>query len=258
MRFLLLFATPLILLTSCSDRIYFPDRVTAPMLKDAGEVRLNTAARIQTSEDGNNAPLGFSVDIAAAPLKHLGLFAGFRNTNKFTSDDFFGSSDSLLYKGSRFEFGAGYIDKMGSKSFVGIYFVGGFGDISRKDLNINATDFSSNYYRLSLQPEIGFNQKDIVVISFGSRFTYQRYNNFRSSDPVLRSSFTTGYANIDDVGLYFMEPYINFNVGYKYISFNMQPGWSFNLSSPSLSSYNPFYLSMGLNFQFAPRMLNAK
>jgi len=249
----------LLLTASCSPRIFLPDRVNAPMLKEAGEVKLTASAKTAAQTVAPGLGWSPSLDLSGSPLKGLGLMASYRNTNKYADEDSWvnnhDSQDSIYYSGRRLEFGAGHYLTFGRKGVFEIYGGGGFGRLSRTNMRNGSGNYHTDYYRFFLQPAVGFIHKDAIEIGGGMRFTYQRYHNFTAADPDLRYRFTNPQADISRVNFYFVEPFINCSFGYKFIKFNIQPGFSNNLSSPMLDNNLSFYLSMGLTFQFAPRFL---
>jgi len=257
MQYRLLVIAIILLFSSCAPRIFLPDRANVPMLREAGEMKLNTSLKRQNQSEAPGTGWSPSVDFAASPFRNLGLMASYRSTDKYANEDFWLSNrerhDSIRYTGSRFEFGAGYYSRFGGKGLFEIYGGGGFGEIRRNNLKNMSGNYHADYYRIFLQPAVGFTHRDIIEFSGGMRFTYQRYANFTSSMPGMVHSFTTPPAEIDRVAFYFIEPFVNFSVGTKYVKFNIQPGFSNNISSPSLDNQVSFYLSMGVTFQLAPR-----
>jgi hypothetical protein len=249
----------LLLLSSCSPRIFLPDRVNAPMLREAGEVKLTTSAKIQGQAVAPGLGWSPSLDLSGSPLQGLGLMFSYRNTNKYANEDNWmnnrDAQDSIHYWGRRFEFGAGHYLTLGRKGVFDIYGGGGFGDISRRNLRNGSGNYNADYFRIFIQPAVGFVHKDFIEFGGGMRFTYQRYNQFNSGDPDLRFHFTRPAADITRVNLYLIEPFINCSFGYKFIKFNIQPGFSNNINTPAIDNSLSFYLSMGLTFQFAPRFL---
>ncbi len=257
-----LFALSILLVvcfSSCSPRIFLPDRVNTPMLQEAGDVKLVSSIKIQNQSVAPGLGQSSSFDFAASPVNHLGLMASFRNTNKYANDDdwdLFGGNnaqDSIHYSGNRFEFGAGYYTKFGSKGVFEFYAGGATGQINRDNLRNLGGEYKAKYYRVFIQPAVGFNSKDIVEINGGIRFAYQKYTDFQSKDSSMRYEFTNSNADIAKLNFIFIEPFVNFSFGYKYVKFNLQPGFTTNVSTPSLYNNLCFYLSMGLTLQIAPR-----
>ncbi len=230
------------------------------MLKEAGEVKLISSVKIQNQSVAPGLGLSPSFDLAVSPVNHLGIIVSFRNTNKYADDeswDLFGagsSQDSIHYSGNRLEFGAGYYTTFGSKGIFELYGGGAFGNIDRDNLRNLGGNYKAKYYRVFIQPAVGFNSKDIVEINGGIRFAYHKYTSFNSPDPDMRYQFTNDEkADIERLNFIFIEPFVNFNFGYKYIKFNLQPGFTADVTSPYLSNNLCFYLSMGLTLQIAPR-----
>ncbi len=244
-------------LTSCSPRVFLPDRANAPMLREGGEAKLTASIKLQDQSNTTATGWSSSFDLAVSPINHLGLMASFRNTNKYVQDEYWSKHDlsekMSHYIGQRFELGAGYYSGLGSKGQFEVYGGFGWGDLHRKMAANKTGNFNTDYYRIFLQPALGFNHRDKIELSGGLRFSYQQFTSFNSDRPTMTESFTVPAVPIDQTDFYFIEPFLNFSVGAKYIKFNIQPGFAHNISSPKLDNELSFYLSMGLTFQFAPR-----
>jgi hypothetical protein len=247
-----------LLLCSCSPRIYFPDRANVPFLSEAGETKLTAAAKVQNQVSGKVA-LSPSLDFAVSPVKGLGLMVSFRNTNRYANDEDWWSNnsntqDSIHYSGNRVEFGAGYYMPFGRYGQFEIYGGGGFGNIARDNLKAVDGNFRSNYNRFFIQPAVGAKIRDIIEVGGGMRFTYQHFNDFTATDPDIEERLSGSGVRIANSSFMFWEPFIHFAVGGPWVKFNMQTGLGLNMStSTQLYNPSPFYLSLGVTFDVAPR-----
>jgi len=259
-RSFLLIAIACLALGACSPRVYLPDRVNAPMLREQGDVRLTMSSKIQGNGNTNKFTLSPSLDFAASPVNGLGLMASYRHTNRYANeDDIFDSvtdPDSIHYSGNRLELGAGYYMPFGRKGLFEIYGGGGWGDFNRDNIKKYASfdaNFQTRYYMFFIQPALGFYARDVFEFSGGIRFAYHKYNYFHG-DPDMRYKLTDPNTDIESTSFLFVDPYINLNVGYQYVKFNMQMGANVCASTPQIVYGDlPFYVSLGLTFQLSPR-----
>lgn len=252
-------ALSLLALGSCSPKIYFPERTNAPMLREAGEVKLTSSLKLQNNSAGSKNSFSPSLDFAFSPIQGLGIMGSFRGTSRYADEDDFGiyqNQDSIYYSGNKGEFGLGYYLPFGRKGLFEVYAGGAFGNGERQNLRQTGGDYKTKYYQVFIQPELGFNANDIFELSGGIRFNYHKYSYFQSPDPNVRYYFTDPQTDIKDNYFLFVCPFINFNVGYRFVKFNAQFGLNGNIGRPRLILGNsPWYASMGLTFGFAPRFL---
>lgn len=247
-----------LLFCSCSPRIYFPDRTNVPFLSEAGETKLTASAKIQNQSASSKVAFSPSLDFAVALTDNIGIMASFRNTNRYANDDDWlysnsNSQDSIHYSGNRFELGAGYFMPFGTKGHFEVYGGFGSGNINRDNLRDLGGNYTSKYYRIFIQPAVGMKVKDIIEFGGGMRFAYQRFNAFSSDDPDLQYDFTHSRAEIENTGFFFWEPFVHFAAGPKYVKFNLQAGFGLDMTTTQLYNNSPFYLSLGITFDLAPR-----
>ncbi|HRO42327.1 MAG TPA: hypothetical protein PL009_05800 [Flavipsychrobacter sp.] len=244
-------------ISACSPRIYLPDRTNAPMLREAGEVKLTSSLKIQNNANAPRTVLSPSLDFAASPLKGLGIIASYRSTNRYANEeDFYNNyyyQDSIRYSGSRVEFGVGYYLPFGGRGLFDIYGGVGFGSIERSNQRGYFGNYDAKYFQAFLQPSIGFAAGDVFDMSGGMKINIHKYNNFKTDTISFRYEFTDPNVDIETPTFLMLGPFMNMNVGYKYAKFNMQFGANFNINKPHLRIETPFYLSMGITLAIAPR-----
>lgn len=243
--------------SSCSPRIYFPDRANVPFLSEAGEVKLTASSKVQNQIAGH-VSMSPSLDFSVSPIKGLGLMVSYRSTNRFANDEEWfsngSSQDSIHYSGGRMEFGAGYYMPFGRYGQFEVYAGGGFGSINRDNLKTLDGNFRSNYNRFFIQPTCGAKIKDIVEIAGGMRFSYQHFTDFSSTDPDMEEKLSGSGVRIEGSSFVFWEPFIDFSVGGKYAKFNLQTGAGVNMATTEhLNNPSPFYMSLGVTLNIAPR-----
>ncbi|XZF12482.1 hypothetical protein ACTHGU_11875 [Chitinophagaceae bacterium MMS25-I14] len=251
---------------SCAPRVYLPDRVNAPMLREQGDVKLTSSFKVQGNGNTNKFVASPSFDFAASPINGLGLMVSYRHTNRYADEDNIFDSvtdpDSIHYSGNKLEMGAGYYMPFGGKGLFEIYAGGGFGSFNRDNIKKEPYadgNFQSRYQTYFLQPALGFCHRDIIELSGGIRFAYLKYNHFRGDDSVIRYELTDPESDIEKNTFIFIDPYVNVNIGYRYAKFNIQMGSNICVSSPQLRHGDfPFYASLGLTLEIAPRFAGKK
>ncbi|MBS1777053.1 MAG: hypothetical protein JSS64_12325 [Bacteroidetes bacterium] len=252
----------LAIFSSCTPSIYFPDRVNAPMLREVGEVRLTGSLKTQNNTAAPQNALSPSVDLAISPIKNLGLIASYRSTNRYASEngryDYLRYQDSIHYTGNKTELGLGYYLPFGKRGLFELYGGGAFGNIQRTNLRKYYGNIDAKYFQVFFQPSIGFNIKDIFELSTGIRFNYHQYSQFNPDTSVFSYAYTKPHLDIASSYYFILSPYLNLNIGYQYVKFNIQGGLSLCVSNPYLEPVFPFYLSTGLTFGLAPRFFNHK
>jgi hypothetical protein len=243
-------------ITSCAPKIYLPDRTNAPMLREAGEVKLTSSLKIQNDVNAPRTVFSPSLDFAASPVQGLGIIASYRSTNRYSEEGDYldlGYQDSIRYSGRRFEFGAGYYLPFGNRGLFDIYGGVGFGKLQRINLQHYYGNYDAKYFQIFLQPSIGFFAGEVFDMSGGVKINFHRYSDFKTDTIVLRYEFTDPQTDIEDQSYLLLGPFMNLNVGYKYAKFNLQFGANFSATKPYLKIESPFYLSLGLTLGIAPR-----
>ena len=253
---LLLFAAGVLVLGSCSPRIYLPDRTNAPMLREAGEVKLTSSLKLQSNENAPKTALSPSFDFAASPIKNLGVIASYRSTNRYSNDENLFDSDeqdSIKYTGHRTELGVGYYLPFGNRGLFEVYGGVGFGSIKRENMRKYEGNYEAKYFQAFIQPSIGFYANDVFDMCGGFKVNIHKYNSFKTDTASFRFEFTDPKVDIEKPTFVLLGPFMNLNVGYQYAKFNMQFGFNFNVGKPELRIETPFYMSLGLTLAVAPR-----
>jgi hypothetical protein len=256
------FVAMMMLLASCQQRMYFPERANTPGLTEA----LEGKATISFKPQGNEIDSGYSggilspaVDLAFAPVNNFGIIASYRSTinrNIEEGQNILGVSETMggNFNGHRFEFGAGYFSTFGRRSKFEVY--GGYGNgfLKRRGSDRPEYDYDTRYYRFFIQPAVGFGT-DRVSFTAGARFAIQKFYGFKGhNDPELINSITGSYGNVERITFPFFEPFVNFEVGAPYLKFNVQMGCGTQMGdSHRISGTAPFYISFGLVGHIAPR-----
>ncbi len=232
------------------------------MLSKAWEGKLIIAAKPQInytdSAHGNGGLASMGIDAAFAPVNHFGLIASYRmiNYRRIIEDisPYLSNTYGGVFSGSRWELGAGYFDKFGSKGRGRLEAYGGFGQgtLSRRGYSTPQRDYDTHFNRYFIQTAVGMSN-DIFCFGGGLRFAAQHFYDFQSPNtPVLRYEILDGNIDLQSVIFSFMEPYVHAEVGWKFIRFTGQVGTSVQLSGDKIAGNTPFYVSLGACFHFDP------
>ncbi len=213
------------LLSSCAP-IYVPNTVNAPLLESGGEFQ----------GGGYIGTNGYDLQAAFSPVDHLGIMANISYDNKSDSandnyrEHFFG------------EAGMGYYRTITPLLRTGVYGGYGWGYGAAKDTynfittsNVVAKGY---YHRAFLQPEFGL-VNDVFESGIAVRGAYIHFYEFETSAET--------YKNTND-GL-FVEPVIFARVGYKWIKFHAQTGFSYPLTEYGFDRA-PFIFNFGITYRF--------
>lgn len=258
----------IILFSSCDERMYFPSRATAPGLREQFDTKLVLSLKAQSaSTNGDTAThkhatstVSPAVDFAFSPVNHLGLTFSYNGITNRAIDELGTSTNAGVFNGHRFDGGAGYYTNFGRLGFFEGYVGAGGGYLQRKSYYSNYEDFTTHYTRFYLQPAAGIGN-DLFMLTGGVRMAMQHFTDFNSADSMLRYTITyrDNYpgTNVTAQTFIFFEPFINFEIGYKYIKLNLQTGFSSQITGGTIIGSFPVYFSGGLVFNFAPRFLKS-
>ena len=152
------------------------------MLREAGEVKLTSSLKIQNNTNAPHTVVSPSFDLAASPVKGLGIIASYRSTNRYADEnDIYDYSfqDSIRYSGSRAEFGVGYYLPFGSRGLFDIYGGVGFGSVNRDNLQNYYGNYEAKYFQVFLLRQL----QCLPMLSIGFSKRMRRFIRF----PVGRS-----------------------------------------------------------------------
>lgn len=277
MKLLSFIVVLVLILSSCQQRMYFPDRANVLGFKEKGEAKLTASFKPQNDDNTNNAPaqVSPSVDIAYAPVNHLAVIGSYRKTiNRNIPERPALGKMGGLFNGHRIEGGLGYFTTFGRQSRFEI--LGGFGkgNLERVGTKYPERDFSTRYNRWFLQAAGGYSS-NIISVMAGIRFAYHKYTSFKSSDSTLEYRIAPDFyaydsywnpvfnagpvfnvlqtKSVTDQNFTFVEPFLNVEIGYKYVKLNGQIGSAFQTSGGRMAGNTPLYVSVGIVLHYAPR-----
>ncbi len=247
----------IILLHSCTPKIYMSQRVNAPMLRGAGDIQLTSSIKIQNARRATLTALSPSFDFAVSPVSKLGIIGSFRHTNQYINEDdgnVYQRQDSIRYSGNIAELGAGYYTTLSEKGLFEIYGGAGIGYLERNNLKYDRGNYSSQYYNLFLQPAVGFRVRDIFSFCGGLKFNVHKYYHFKTDTSKFIYQFTENVANMESPVFLTVGPFFNFSVGRGIVKFNVQGGTNISIGHPQLNLTSfPYYLTIGLTIALIPR-----
>lgn len=250
-------------LSSCQQKLYFPDRANTPGLTEALEGKITLAAKPQANDGdsslGRGSSASYGADLAFSPVTHLGIIASYRSVNHRKIDE--GSFYNVYggnFTGHRWELGAGYYSAFGSRGKFELYGGYGQGTLDRTG-GIYMRNFSTRYHRFFFQPALGVGRQDLFSVTGGIRLAFQKFYDFRSPNTDLRYTILDDTRRMDVEREWegFFEPFINGEIGYRFFKFNLQFGCTAQYFGENVSGALPFYMSLGLVFHFAPEFLSA-
>jgi hypothetical protein len=83
-----------------------------------------------------------------------------------------------------------------------------------------------------------------------------KFYDFRSTDPDLRYTIGKQQQDVTKALFPFVEPFVNFEGGYKFMKASVQFGASRQLANTNIAGNMPLYASIGLIFHFSPEFFN--
>ena len=264
----------LLLCSSCSQRLYYPDRANAPAFTEAHEVKATLSIKPEDilGNSDNSTRVAPAFDVAYAPINHLGIIASYRSVvNKDAylypvtgkPENYSSSNTMVTLNGHRFEAGAGYFTGFGGAGVFEAY--AGYGNgMLKADPKINGTAaFTTRYNRYFVQAESGI-KNDIISVVGGLRFATQDYYSFDAPDKSLRYAInadpvTQNPSDLTSQRFYFLEPFVEIEAGYRFLFFNMQLGGTAQMDkNATMTADVPLFLSMGITWQFTPSLWKEK
>jgi hypothetical protein len=218
----------LIIFNSCAPA-YIPNVLNTPLLSNKGEFQ----GRL------NGGISGIDPQMSYAFTDRIGVMLNGSFNYRNDSDKY--------HKHFFIESGAGYYSKIQDAGRFDIYGGYGFGDIKTNVFWLNGWDnYADGYYhRVFLQPSIGA-VTSVFEGGFSTRLVLvnMHFRNIPENYAYLDNSLTT-----------FIEPVITAKVGYKYIKYVAQIGFSLPLTNNNIDlyEYQPFIFSLGINLKLGEK-----
>lgn len=239
-RLFLLALFIIVLFPGCISVFYTPNAQNAPLFTEKGEVNVSGGFQISSYSTG------VDIQLAGAVTDYLGIIANYNHWGGSweTSDPFGGETIYGKHKSNFGEIGLGYYLPFNKKFVFETY--GGFG--LGKVMNEYQKDAKStvNYNRFFIQPAIGWHEKNIQLI-LSTRFCGLDYRQINISVNLNNYNLNEIFYLENHPFSFLIEPAFTFRGGGKYVKFQAQVGFSFNINNPDLM-YDPINLNLGLIF----------
>lgn len=246
-------------LSSCQQKMYFPDRANAPGLTKALEAKATFSMKPQANDNSNdNNSVGTSIDVAFSPVRRLGIIASYRwiNNRVINEDDgggFWGIEQiGGRFNGRRWELGVGYYDTIGTKGFGEVYAGYGNGTLNRVGIENPQYNYDTRYNRFFIQPALGLKLGSYFTLSGGFRTAFITFYDFKSPDPQLKFEIGNSGQDVTAPVYIFFEPFFNFEGGFKFFKGNVQVGAANQINNARIAGNFPVYISIGMTFHFLP------
>lgn len=222
--------------------VYQPHNV--PQLRDSGEVALDVSLTTNYElvylwpfffED--NQTLGFNLNAAYSPIKHLGVM---------------GSYNLYNYNGIRVhngELAAGYYMPFAQHMIFDVY--GGCRLTDQLHRFGNKGDVKILMTNIFVQPSIGFSFAPVDLV-YATRIGFAQYNKVNHNLSIEDEANALNWLS-NNRRFIMAEPSLTFRAGYKRIKGQLQIAYSLPLSTtppPEMPTLNSITLSMGLHFTF--------
>ncbi|KAA5536754.1 hypothetical protein F0919_03535 [Taibaiella lutea] len=244
-------------ISSCQQKMYFPDRANSPGLTKALEAKATFSMKPQANDNSEeNSSVGSSIDLAFSPVNHFGIIASYRwiNDRVIHENDgggFWGIEQiGGRFNGKRWEIGVGYYDTIGSKGFVEAYGGYGNGSLNRVGITNPQYNYDTKYNRFFIQPALGFKLGNYFTLSGGFRTAFLTFYDFKAPDPQLKYEIGNSGKDVTAPIYVFFEPFFNFEGGYKFFKGNIQVGAANQINNAKIAGNFPVYISIGMTFTF--------
>jgi len=224
-----------VLINSCAPA-YIPNVVNAPLLSNKNE--------FQGKLTGGTS--GFDNQLSYAITDHIGVMLNgsynYRN-------------DSANYHKHYFiETGVGYYQKLQEAGRLEVFGGYGYGDVKAIEddwfYQNNQLVANAYYHRIFIQPSLGA-VTNVFEGSFSTRYSLvnMHFREGNTNDMSMNNSYIS-----------FLEPAITVKLGYKYVKYVAQIGFSVPIygNTEQMYSHQPFIFSMGINVKIGQKYLDDK
>lgn len=213
---------------SCAPA-YIPNVANVPLLTNKGESQIGLYAGFS----------GLDIQYTTAPANHFGIMinSSFMNSTNDPQKNY--------HKHIFAEGGIGYFNKTKGNLSYELFSGYAYGIVDVSTVFLGTTYLTkATISRYFIQPDIGFSSK-LFEISF-----------------TPRTVFVNSVSDIDNAqkaNLFFVEPILTMNLGYKKAYLQFQAGTSLSLDNniPEWFTSEPIIFSMGLHFKFG-RVINVE
>lgn len=259
-----LVCTAAVAVSSCNKRIYVPNQVNVPLLKEKYEFKGSvTPTNLQTA---------FAITDNIAIMANGQYLWGFNYadpTNSYDEDGLFRDNNT---RGGLIEGAVGFFKPIGvsKKAVFDVY--AGYGSGNFKTLtgnyksdndgtgNINLNDYviKNRFSKVFIQPSFGLSHR-VVEAAFSSRFSLINFYDSNIGVKAFENNEQeqTKFMRIHDKSVVFYEPAFTVRVGYKYVKFQAQLQFSTPINSNSFyddtddHNFNEYFQPVNFNMGVA-------
>ncbi|MEO6690801.1 MAG: hypothetical protein ABIO44_00535 [Saprospiraceae bacterium] len=221
---------------SCNPRYYVPNTQNVPLIDSKGQISLSLAG------NGNQVEIQGAYGLSSNCAAQVNM--AFYIPKDLDNGD--GGSGKL------FELGLGYYRPVGNSFLFETYALFGIGTMENhfpsthmSNPNTSAT-LSSNLFRSSLQPVLGFKKK-YYSVAVSSRFSSLNYANYKGS-LIYDNEDQEKYLKAHRFN-FLVEPALTIRLGAKNLKFQIQVMKSLNLSDNKFKQDDGL-ISFGVNYKF--------
>ncbi len=219
----------LLFLTESCALLYQPNMVNVPLHQNDGDMEL-------------------SANIGFMGANFQGSYAVTNNLFVNLNGNFYNQNDSMDFNRHRLgELALGYFRSLDATKKAIFEFSGGYALAFVEDKGHSepyGDHIKTNYHKFYIQPSIGA-ATDYFDGAFSLRFVGLKYDNYNNLSNINDQSGQKGMP-------LYLEPVLTGRVGYKYVKFSVQGGFSFALSPkhPLAVQGFPFIINLGLSSSF--------
>lgn len=210
----------LFVMSSCTHYYYVPNMQHVPLFQQKEEFHLDLSGSAGNEFSAFEVQTGFSV----------------ANNVAIIANGFFHDADREMFndeycRGHLIEGGAGAFVPLQNNMVFETYFGVGFGRIENG--YDNDAKSKLNFNRYFAQPSIGYTS-DFLDLALSLRFSGLRYNDIHYSGTLYQDDQDQiQYINRNPFSI-LIEPALTLRGGWEHIKFQLQLGYSENLSNPDL------------------------
>lgn len=258
-----------LLFTSCTQSIYFPQHVNTTHFRHKDEAKIDISFKPPGDTKEDLWDVSPAVDAAYAVAGHIALIGSYhtitRNILPNTSDNLLSDTRRMggLFSGHNLEAGGGYFTALGHTGTFEVLGGAGGGVVHRdsRDSSYEPSrlNFTTHYFNYFIQSAIGI-RRHHAMFSAGLRLEGRRYTDFTSPNPDLKYAINHlgdtyyGYRDLTASNFLFLQHYLDMEVGGENIKFNLQLGTYVQCTGPKVSSDIPFYVTAGLVLYHFPHL----
>ncbi len=228
------------LFIGCSPTFYQPNNINTPMLKEEKQFRIGGSF-------GNSNNL--NLEIAVAPINHLGLIGTFSTFNPDKNEEGEGGNGKIN------EGGIGYFNNFYKNFIIDAYGIYGKGNVKNYFINRsiqNMSKLNANIERFGLQGSIGYSSKYFEI---NQSFRYLKLNYYDIKGNLVWATLNQIDLLNNNRNNWLFESAITIRAGIDPIKFQYQVVKSTNLTKHDFP-LNSINISLGLvsNMQFRKKI----